>query len=254
MKLVTWNVNGFRAIVRKGFNEFSSDVNADIICLQETKIQEEQVETALEGYDSYWHCAEKKGYSGTAIFTKIPPLNVTYDFGDDRHNGEGRVITMEFNDFFLVNAYSPNSKRELDRLPYRMEWQDAFHNYLKTLDIKKPVIICGDLNVAHQEIDIKNPKTNRHNAGFTDEERGKMTELLTDGFIDSFRFLYPDVRDAYTWWSYLFKAREKNIGWRIDYFIFSDRLKSRIKDCVIYSQVMGSDHCPVVLELNHLKG
>ncbi|MHB1485603.1 MAG: exodeoxyribonuclease III [Saccharofermentanales bacterium] len=249
MKLITWNVNGFRAIVKKGFKEFISQTNPDIVCLQETKIQDDQVETSFEGYLSYFHCAVKKGYAGTAVFTKIRPLNVTYDIGDDRYNGEGRVITLEFDDFFLVNSYSPNSKRELSRLAFRMEWQDAFRGYLDALDEKKPVIMCGDLNVAHQEIDIKNPKTNHNSAGFTDQERQKMTELLSDGFIDSFRYLYPDVRDAYTWWSYVTKARDKNIGWRIDYFIVSARMKDRIKDCVIYSQVMGSDHCPVGLEL-----
>lgn len=249
MKLVTWNVNGYRAIVKKGFKEFISQTDPDIICLQETKIQNDQVESSFDGYRSYFYCADKKGYAGTAVFTKIQPLNVTYDIGDDAFTGEGRVITLEFDDFYLVNSYSPNSKRELSRLAYRMEWQDSFRRYLKALDAKKPVIMCGDLNVAHQEIDIKNPKTNRHNAGFTDEERQKMTEILSDGFIDSFRYLYPDVRDAYTWWSYVTKARDKNVGWRIDYFIVSEKLKDKIKDCVIYSQVMGSDHCPVGLEL-----
>lgn len=251
MKLVTWNVNGFRAIIKKGFEEFISQANPDIICLQETKIQNDQVETSFDGYLSYFHCADKKGYAGTAVFTKIQPLDVTYGIGDDLHDSEGRVITLEFDGFYLVNTYTPNSKRGLGRLPYRLEWQDVFRKYLKYLDSRKPVIICGDLNVAHNEIDIKNPKANRHNAGFTDEERQKMTELLSEGFIDSFRYLYPDARDAYTWWSYVTKAREKNVGWRIDYFIVSGRLEDLIKDCVIYSQVMGSDHCPVELELKN---
>jgi exodeoxyribonuclease-3 len=250
MRLVTWNVNGFRAVLKKGFQSFFEEIQADIFCLQETKIQSDQVEVFFEGYEAYWNSAEKKGYSGTAVFTRIKPLQVTYDIGDPLHFGEGRAITLEFDRFFLVNVYTPNSQRELARLPYRMEWEKAFLYYIKSLDQQKPVIFCGDLNVAHNEIDLKNPKTNRLNAGFSDEERQKMTELLESGFVDSFRYLYPDRKDAYTWWSYMFQARERNVGWRIDYFILSERIRDKIRDCVLYPMTMGSDHCPVVLDIS----
>lgn len=250
MKLVSWNVNGLRACVRKGFLEYFNSVDADIFCIQETKLQEGQINLELEGYKQYWNYAVKKGYSGTAVFTKKEPLFVKYGIGIKEHDQEGRVITLEFDKFYLVNVYTPNSKRELVRLDYRMVWEDAFRNYLKQLDLKKPVILCGDLNVAHKEIDLKNPKTNTRNAGFTDEERGKMTELLSSGFIDTFRYFYPDKKDAYTWWSYMRKARERNAGWRIDYFIVSERLKDFLKDSQIHSLVMGSDHCPVALEID----
>ncbi|CCQ95587.1 apurinic/apyrimidinic endonuclease [[Clostridium] ultunense Esp] len=249
MKLVSWNVNGLRACVRKGFLNYFEEVDADIFCVQETKLQEGQIDLNLPGYHQYWNYAEKKGYSGTAVFTKDKPLDVKYGLGIEEHDKEGRVITLEFEDFYLVNVYTPNSQRELTRLDYRMTWEDEFRNYLKELDSIKPVILCGDLNVAHKEIDLKNPSTNRRNAGFTDEERGKMTELLGTGFIDTFRYFYPDKEDAYTWWSYMRKARDRNVGWRIDYFIVSERFKDRLKDAQIHSEIMGSDHCPVMLEI-----
>lgn len=247
MKLISWNVNGLRACLNKGFAEFFKKVDADVFCLQETKLQPEQVEVSFEGYHQYFNSAVRKGYSGTAVFTKRKPLNVCFDLCMDRHNEEGRTITLEYEDFYLVTVYTPNSQRELARLDYRMEWEDDFRAYLNGLDKKKPVIVCGDFNVAHQEIDLKNPKPNMRNAGFTIEERNKMTELLDSGFIDSFRYKYPDARDAYTWWSYMFKAREKNAGWRIDYFLTSERLKDCIEDSIIHNEVMGSDHCPVEL-------
>lgn len=250
MKLISWNVNGLRAVYKKGFEDFFKSINADIFCIQETKMQEGQFEFELPGYNIYMNSAVKKGYSGTAVFTKIKPLNVTYGIGIEIHDQEGRVITLEFDKFFLVDVYTPNSQRELTRLEYRMKWEDDFKNYLKNLEKTKPIIMCGDLNVAHNEIDLKNPKQNRKNAGFTDEERGKMTKLLEAGFIDTYRYLYPNQENAYTWWSYMANAREKNIGWRIDYFIVSDKLKERIKDAKIYSDIMGSDHCPVGLEIN----
>ncbi|MGL5206647.1 MAG: exodeoxyribonuclease III [Acidaminococcaceae bacterium] len=249
MKLISWNVNGLRACMNKGFQDFLSVSEADVFCVQETKMQKDQAEFDFPGYEEYWNSAEKKGYSGTAIFTKIKPLSVSYDMGIAEHDQEGRIITAEFDGFYLVNVYTPNSQRELARLDYRMQWEDAFRAYVKQLDEKKPVIICGDLNVAHKEIDLKNFKTNRKNAGFTDEERTKMTELLEAGFIDSFRHLYPDKDGVYTWWSYMFKAREKNAGWRIDYFVVSNRLADRISDSLIYTDIMGSDHCPVGLIL-----
>jgi exodeoxyribonuclease III len=250
MKLVSWNVNGLRACVRKGFLDYFQEVDADIFCVQETKLQEGQIDLELENYQQFWNYAEKKGYSGTAVFSKIKPISVQYGIGTNFIDTEGRAITLEFEQFFLVNVYTPNSQRDLARLPYRLDWEDQLRIYLKELDEIKPVILCGDLNVAHQEIDLKNPKSNMGNSGFTAEERGKMTELLASGFIDSFRYLYPDRKDAYTWWSYMRKVRERNIGWRIDYFIVSDRLKDAIKDSIIHSDVMGSDHCPVVLEMN----
>ena len=249
MKLISWNVNGLRACMNKGFQDFLANSEADIFCVQETKMQKGQAEFDFSGYEEYWNSAEKKGYSGTAIFTKIKPLSVSYDIGIAEHDQEGRVITAEFDDFYLVNVYTPNSQRELARLDYRMQWEDAFRSYIKQLDEKKPVIICGDLNVAHKEIDLKNFKTNHKNAGFTDEERAKMTELLEAGFTDSFRYLYPDKEGIYTWWSYMFKAREKNAGWRIDYFVVSNRLADRISDSLIYTDIMGSDHCPLGLIL-----
>ena len=249
MKLISWNVNGLRACMNKGFQDFLANSEADIFCVQETKMQKGQAEFDFSGYEEYWNSAEKKGYSGTAIFTKIKPLSVSYDIGVAEHDQEGRVITAEFDDFYLINVYTPNSQRELARLDYRMQWEDAFRSYIKQLDEKKPVIICGDLNVAHKEIDLKNFKTNHKNAGFTDEERAKMTELLEAGFTDSFRYLYPDKEWIYTWWSYMFKAREKNAGWRIDYFVVSNRLADRISDSLIYTDIMGSDHCPVGLIL-----
>lgn len=249
MKLVSWNVNGFRAVLRKGFLEYFNEVDGDIFCIQETKLQEDQVEVELERYDLYWNSAVKKGYSGTAVFTRIKPLSVKHGLGIEEHDQEGRVLTLEFEECYLVNVYTPNSKRELARLDYRMVWEDEFRRYLKELDEIKPVILCGDLNVAHKEIDIKNPKTNRKSAGFTDEERDKMSVLLDSGFVDTFRHLYPDQVDAYTWWSYFGKAREKNVGWRIDYFIVSEKLKNKIKDSQIHPHIMGSDHCPVILEI-----
>ena len=250
MKLVSWNVNGIRAVLTKGFEEFFKKIDADIFCIQETKCQEGQVELEFDGYKSYWNSAEKKGYSGTAIFTKKEPLSVKYGIGIEEHDKEGRVITLEFDNFYMVDIYTPNSKRELERLDYRQIWEDEIRKYLLGLDKVKPVIMCGDLNVAHKEIDLKNPKTNTHNAGFTIEERNKMTQLLDAGFVDTFRYLYPDKPDCYSWWSYMRKAREKNVGWRIDYFIVSDRIKNKIKEASIYQDVMGSDHCPVGLEID----
>ena len=249
MKLISWNVNGIRACLTKGFAEAFKKMDADIFCIQETKCQPEQVELEFEGYTSYWNSAEKKGYSGTAIFTKQKPLNVTYGIGIEEHDKEGRVITLEFEEFYMVDIYTPNSKRELERLDYRQIWEDEIRKYLLKLNETKPVIMCGDLNVAHEEIDLKNPKTNRKNAGFTDEERQKMTELLDAGFTDTFRYLYPDKENAYSWWSYMGHAREKNVGWRIDYFIVSKSIESKIKEATIYPEIMGSDHCPVGLEI-----
>ena len=249
MKLISWNVNGIRACLNKGFADVFKQLDADIFCIQETKCQPEQVELEFEGYTSYWNSAEKKGYSGTAIFTKQKPLNVTYGIGIEEHDKEGRVITLEFEKFYMVDIYTPNSKRELERLDYRQIWEDEIRKYLLKLNETKPVIMCGDLNVAHEEIDLKNPKTNRHNAGFTDEERKKMTELLDAGFTDSFRYLYPDKENAYSWWSYMGHAREKNVGWRIDYFIVSKSIENEIKEATIYPEIMGSDHCPVGLEI-----
>ncbi|SFA90619.1 MULTISPECIES: exodeoxyribonuclease III [unclassified Bacillus (in: firmicutes)] len=249
MKLVSWNVNGIRACVNKGFVNYFNEVDADIFCIQETKCQEDQIQLEFEGYEQYWNCAVKKGYSGTAIFTRVKPLSVSYGVGEDESEAEGRIITLEYESFFLVNVYTPNSQRDLARLDYRLEWEERIREYLMKLDEKKPVILCGDLNVAHQEIDLKNPKSNRKNSGFTEEERGKMTNLLESGFIDTFRAFYPEKTDAYTWWSYMAKIRERNIGWRIDYFIVSERLRDSLKDAQIHSEVMGSDHCPVMLEL-----
>lgn len=248
MKIISWNVNGLRAVLTKGFEKFLYDENPDIICIQETKMQEEQVAFNLIGYDMYFNSAEKKGYSGTSIFTKIKPLNVTYNIGVEEFDNEGRIITMEFDDFFLINNYTPNSKRELERIDYRMKWQDEILKYIKNLETIKPVIMCGDLNVAHQEIDIKNPKTNHHSAGFTDEERNKMTELLSSGFIDTYRYLYKD-KVEYTWWSYMMNARAKNIGWRIDYFVMSDTIKEKLNDASIYTDTYGSDHCPIGIDI-----
>lgn len=249
MKLVSWNVNGLRACLNKGFIDFFDSVSADIFCVQETKMQQHQTELNFIEYEEYWNNAVKKGYSGTAVFTRTKPLAVTYGMSIEEHDQEGRMITLEFDKFFLVNVYTPNSQRGLSRLDYRMRWEEDFKAYLKQLDQNKPVIVCGDLNVAHEEIDIKNPKSNKRNAGFTDEERGKMTALLQSGFTDTFRYLYPDKQDAYTWWSYMMNARTRNIGWRIDYFIVSDRLRNFVKDSIIYSDILGSDHCPVGLEI-----
>lgn len=253
MKLISWNVNGLRAVINKGFKDFFKEIDADIFSIQETKMQETQLDENIlqifEGYNAYWNSAEKKGYSGTAIFTKQKPLNVTYGIGKEEHDKEGRVITLEFEKFYMVNIYTPNSKRELERLDYRQEWEDEIRKYLLKLNQSKPVIMCGDLNVAHKEIDLKNPKTNHKSAGFTDEERNKMTELLKAGFIDTYRYLYPDKENVYTWWSYMRKAREKNVGWRIDYFIVSNDIKNKIKEAKIDEDVMGSDHCPVELEI-----
>lgn len=250
MKFISWNVNGLRACVTKGFKDFFNDIDADIFCVQETKLQEGQIDFAPEGYNAYWNYAEKKGYSGTAIFTKKKPLNVTYGLGIEEHDKEGRLITLEFDDFYFATVYTPNSKQELLRLDYRMEWEDAFREYMLRLNEKKPVVFCGDLNVAHNEIDLKNPKTNRKNAGFTDEERGKMTALLDSGFTDTFRHFYPDAEGIYSWWSYRFKAREKNAGWRIDYFITSNSLDDKLQDAKIHTEVFGSDHCPVELDID----
>lgn len=247
MKLISWNVNGIRACVGKNFLEFFNEANADIFCLQETKLQANQIDLDLEGYYQYWNYAEKKGYSGTAVFTKKEPLNVYYGINIEEHDKEGRVITLEFEDFHLVTVYTPNSQNELKRLDYRMKWEDDFRAYLKKLDDIKPVIVCGDLNVAHKEIDLKNPKTNRKNAGFTDEEREKFSKLLDEGFIDTFRYFYPDKENIYSWWSYRFKAREKNAGWRIDYFCASEKLKDRLESASIHTSILGSDHCPVEL-------
>ena len=252
MKLITWNVNGLRAVMNKGFKDFFLQSNADIFCIQETKMQEGQLDIQFDGYQKYFNSALKKGYSGTAIFTKKKPEQITYGIGIEEHDTEGRVITLEYKTFYMVNVYTPNSQRELTRLEYRMEWEDAIRNYLKNLDKNKPVIMCGDLNVAHEEIDLKNPKQNRRSAGFTDEEKEKMTQLLQNGFIDTYRYLYPEETDCYTWWSYMMKAREKNIGWRIDYFIVSERLKEKIQDVKIHSQVIGSDHCPVELDIQEI--
>ena len=249
MRFLSWNVNGLRACMQKGFLDFFNEIDADFFCLQETKLQEGQIDLELAGYRQYWCYAEKKGYSGTAIFTKHEPLAVSYGIGVEELDNEGRVITLEYQDFFLVTCYTPNAQRELARLDHRMKWEEAFCGYLKSLDDKKPVILCGDLNVAHKEIDLKNPASNRGSAGFSDEERGAFTKLLEAGFTDSFRYLYPDQKDAYTWWSYMFKSRERNIGWRIDYFVVSDRLRDAIRNSVIHADVMGSDHCPVELLL-----
>ena len=249
MKLISWNVNGLRAVVNKGFYESFDKLNADIFCIQETKMQEGQLDINFDGYKMFLNSAVRKGYSGTAILTKIVPISVSYGIGIEEHDQEGRVITLEFKDFYLVDCYTPNAQRELTRLDYRMKWEDDFREYLKKLDKIKPVILCGDLNVAHNEIDLKNSKANRGNAGFTDEERNQMTNLLNSGFVDSFRYLYPDKQDSYSWWSYMGKAREKNIGWRIDYFIVSEKIKDKIVDAKIHPEIMGSDHCPVELDM-----
>ena len=250
MKLISWNVNGLRACLKKGFMESFRELGADIFALQETKMQPDQAILDLPGYKQYWNSAEKKGYSGTAVFTKVEPLSVSYGMGMEEHDHEGRIITLEFPAYYFVTVYTPNSKRALERLGYRMEWEDAFRGYLLGLDAKKPVIVCGDLNVAHEEIDLKNPKTNHHNAGFTDEERGKFTELLQSGFSDTFRALYPERGGIYTWWSYLRKARDTNAGWRIDYFVVSSRFMDQVRDATIHNEIYGSDHCPVGLELH----
>lgn len=247
MKFISWNVNGIRACLTKGFMDFFNNVDADVFCLQETKVQAGQVELDLNGYYQYWNYAEKKGYSGTAIFTKKEPISVSYGLGIEEHDKEGRVITLEFEDFYFITVYTPNSKTELERLDYRMIWEEEFRKYMKNLEEKKPVIVCGDLNVAHKEIDLKNPKTNRKNAGFTDEERAKFTELMNAGFIDTFRYFYPEQEGSYSWWSYRFKAREKNAGWRIDYFLTSNSMKDRLVSAKIHSEILGSDHCPVEL-------
>ena len=249
MKCISWNVNGIRACVKKGFLDFFKEADADIFCIQETKMQEGQLDLELDGYEQYWNYAVKKGYSGTAVFTKERPLAVTYGMAIEEHDQEGRVITLEYEDFYFVTVYTPNSQSELARLDYRMTWEDDFLAYLKGLEEKKPVVFCGDLNVAHKEIDLKNPKTNRKNAGFTDEERGKFTDLLAAGFTDTFRYLYPDVEGIYSWWSYRFSARAKNAGWRIDYFCVSESLKDRLEDAKILTDIMGSDHCPVELDI-----
>ncbi|MCX8074741.1 MAG: exodeoxyribonuclease III [Clostridia bacterium] len=249
MKLVSWNVAGLRACLKKGFLEFLNEINADVVCIQETKMEKEQLDISFEGYYDYWNSATKKGYSGTLVLTKTKPISVTYGMGIVEHDDEGRIITVEYDDFYLVNLYTPNVKRELERLPYRMIWEDTFRKYLKDLEKTKPVVICGDFNVAHNEIDIKNYKQNIGNAGFTYEERGKFSELLDAGFIDTFRHIYPEKTDAYTWWSYMFNARAKNVGWRIDYFVVSNELKGKIKDAYIYGDVLGSDHCPIGLDI-----
>jgi exodeoxyribonuclease-3 len=249
-KFISWNVNGLRAAVKNGFPEAFQKLNADIFCLQETKLQEGQIDISLPGYHQYWNYAEKKGYSGTALFTKEEPLSVTYGMGIPEHDHEGRVITAEFPVFYVLTVYVPNSQGELKRLPYRMDWEDAWRQYILSLEEKKPVIYCGDLNVAHEEIDIKNPSTNHHNAGFTDEERAKFSRLLASGYIDSFRYLHPEDRDRYSWWSYRMKAREKNVGWRIDYFVVSEKLKDHIKGAEIHDEIYGSDHCPVELDID----
>ena len=252
MKLLSWNVNGLRAVMKKGFMDFFTETDGDVYCLQEIKLQEGQIEMELPGYHQYWNYAEKKGYSGTAVFTRVAPINVTYGINHDHHDQEGRVITLEFEKFFLVNVYTPNSQRELARLPYRMDWEADFRAYLQNLDSQKPVVLCGDLNVAHKEIDLKNPKTNQKNAGFTPEERAQMTRLLDAGFIDTFRHFYPDLEEQYTWWSNFSKARERNIGWRIDYFVISQRFLPHLKSAFILEKIMGSDHCPVGIELENL--
>ena len=253
MKFISWNVNGLRAVVTKGFENFFENIDADFFCVQETKMQEDQIDLTIQSilkeYYCFWNSAEQKGYSGTAIFAKCEPNSVSYGLGIEEHDKEGRIITLEYDNFYLVNCYTPNSKRELERLDYRQVWEDEVRKYLKKLEENKPVIYCGDLNVAHKEIDLKNPKTNHFSAGFTDEERNKMTELLDSGFIDTYRYLYPEKEEAYTWWSYMRQAREKNVGWRIDYFIVSDILKDKIKDCKIHSSIMGSDHCPIELDI-----
>ena len=249
MRLISWNVNGLRAVMGKNFMEFFNDIDADIFCLQETKLQAGQIEMDLPGYHQYWNYADKKGYSGTAVFTKKEPISVSYGMDIDEHDHDGRVITLEFDDFYMVTVYTPKSQDELKRLDYRMRWEDDFRAYLVKLNAKKPVIVTGDMNVAHKEIDLKNPKTNRRNAGFTDEERDKMTQLLDSGFIDTFRYFYPDAEGIYSWWSYRFKAREKNAGWRIDYFLASADMESRLRDAKIHTEVFGSDHCPVELEI-----
>ncbi len=249
MKLISWNVNGLRACVKKGFLDFFHEADADIFCVQETKLQAEQIQLEMEGYEQYWNYAEKKGYSGTAIFTKQTPLSVHYGIGIEEHDHEGRVITLEYENFFFVTVYTPNSQSELARLDYRMKWEDDFLAYIKSLEETKPVIYAGDLNVAHQEIDLKNPKTNRKNAGFTDEERGKFSNVLANGMIDTYRYFYPEQTEIYSWWSYRFKAREKNAGWRIDYFVVSESLKDRLQDAKIHTDIFGSDHCPVELDI-----
>mgnify|MGYP001021675915 FL=1 len=249
-KMISWNVNGLRAAAGKTFFDAFHELDADIFCIQESKLQEGQIELDLPGYYDYWNYAEKKGYSGVAMFTKEKPVNVSYGLGIPEHDKEGRVITLEFPDYYVLTCYTPNSQNELKRLDYRMEWEDAFFAYIKELDQKKPLIYCGDLNVAHEEIDLKNPSTNRRNAGFTDEEREKMTRVLTNGFVDSFRYLHPEEKDAYSWWAYRMKARERNVGWRIDYFIVSERLKDRIQGASIHSEILGSDHCPVELKID----
>ncbi len=250
MKLISWNVNGLRAALTKGFGDYFGEMDSDIFAIQETKMQPGQADFAPEGYFVYEYSAQKKGYSGTALYSKVEPIKVTFGIGVEEHDNEGRVITAEYEDFYFVTVYTPNSQRELARLDYRMVWDDLFRGYIKDLDNKKPVILCGDLNVAHKEIDLKNPKTNTKNAGFTIEERDKFTQLLEEGFVDSFRELHPDTTEAYSWWSYMFKAREKNAGWRIDYFVVSDKIKDRITKAEIHSQTLGSDHCPVCLEIN----
>ena len=247
MKFISWNVNGLRACVNKGFNDFFNEIDADIFCVQETKLQEGQIDFDPEGYYSYWNYADKKGYSGTAVFTKQKPMSVVYGMGIDEHDHEGRLITLEFNDFYFINVYVPNSQNELQRLDYRMRWEDDFREYIKKLDEKKPVIYCGDLNVAHNEIDLKNPKTNHHNAGFTDEERGKFSKVLESGFTDTFRYFYPNKEQIYSWWSYRFKSRERNTGWRIDYFVSSKRFNENLVDAAIHTEIFGSDHCPIEL-------
>ena len=250
MKFISWNVNGIRAVLGKNFLEIFSELDADIFCLQETKVQAGQVELELEGYHQFWNYAEKKGYSGVAVFTKKKPLDVRFGIGIPEHDTEGRVITLEFEDFYFITVYTPNSQDELRRLDYRMSWEDAFRDYVKALDSKKPVVFCGDLNVAHKEIDLKNPKSNTKNPGFTKEEREKMDQMLGAGFVDTFRYFYPELEEAYSWWSYRFKARERNSGWRIDYFITSERLSKKLSGAKIHSQIMGSDHCPVELEID----
>ena len=250
MKLISWNVNGLRACMNKGFMDFFNEVNADIFCIQESKMQKDQGDFSFQGYSEYWNSAEKKGYSGVVVLSKIKPLQVAYDMGISHHDKEGRIITAEYDRFYLVNVYTPNAKRELERLEYRMEWEDDFRAFVKNLEKHKPVVICGDLNVAHKEIDLKNPKTNRRNAGFTDEERGKMSELLESGFIDTFRHFYPTLEGAYSWWSYMGKARENNTGWRIDYFLCSTSLESHLKNATIYPHIFGSDNCPVGLSMD----
>lgn len=249
MKFISWNVNGLRACVQKGFLDFFNEIDADFVCIQETKLQEGQIDLQLEGYEQYWNYAVKKGYSGTAIFTRHTPLGVAYGIGIEEHDQEGRVITLEYDDFYMVTVYTPNSQNELARLDYRMKWEDDFRAYLAELDKKKPVVVCGDMNVAHKEIDLKNPKTNRKNAGFTDEERSKFTELLEAGFTDTFRYFYPEAEGIYSWWSYRFRAREKNAGWRIDYFCVSDRLQEKLASAAIHTEIFGSDHCPVEVQI-----